>query len=170
MITKENVINEINNFKQLLLEIDSHIDDRNFFMQLSNHAEYIAHDIDRIHSGYYVAFAEYGPDDNFIREYYPLGLMTAEQAYKILNEELIGNEDDLEPWNDSGIKEVTKDELNKYYELIKLQKLYDSLHDSQYNLRDILPSDFIDNLKNKVDALRNELGFTRRWMHVCSRF
>ncbi len=167
MTLEESVAREIETFKNLISRIEYHTDDSKFFYEVSSHAEYIAHDIERIHSAYYVAFAEYGPDDNFIRVYYPLGLMTAEQAYKILEEELVA--EDAEPWNDSGIREVTKEELDKYYDLIEIQKLYDDLYHNRNRLQDILPPDFIDNLKIKRDNLRNELGFTHRWIRVSSR-
>ncbi len=168
MTLEESVAREIETFKNLISRIEYHTDDSKFFYEVSSHAEYIAHDIERIHSAYYVAWSEYGPDDNFDRVYYPLGLMTAEQAYKILKEELVG--EDAEPWNSSGIREVTKEELDKYYDLIEIQKLYDDFYHNRNRLKDILPLNFIDNLKTKKDNLRNELGFTRQWEHVCSRY
>lgn len=94
--------------------------------------------------------------------------MTAEKAYEILNEELIP--EDSEPWNESGIKEVSQEAYNKYRKLISLQKLYDSLHISQDMLHDILPTDFMDELKNRVVALREELGLKYLWERVSSRF
>ena len=168
MSLNDSVANSIKNFNELLSEIDEHTDDSAYFYKLSQYAEWIAHDIESVHSGYYVAFVESGPDDNFVRGWYPLGFMTAEKAYKILNEELVC--EDSEPWNDSGIVQVSREKHDSYYDLIKLQKLYDSLCSSQYTLCDILPKDFINELKKKIDVLRKELGLKYRWEYVCSRY
>ena len=167
MTFEENLAREIENFKNLISRIDYHTDDSKFFYEVSRNAGYIAHDIEHVHSAYYVAFVEHGPDDNFDRCWYPLGYMTAEQAYKILNEELVDEE--AEPWNDNGIKEVTEEEFGKYYDLIEIQTLYDDFYPNQNRLKDILPPDFINKLTVKKDTLRNELGLTRQWMRVSSR-
>lgn len=168
MSLNESVSNSIKNFNELVSEIDEHADDSAYFYKLSQHAEWIAHGIERVHSRYYVAFVEDGPDDDFVRIWYPLGFMTAEKAYKILNEMLVS--DDSEPWNDSGIKEVSKEELNRYYDLIDWQELYDRLHGNRCKLHDILPKDFINELKKKIDSLREELGLKYRWEHVSSKY
>ncbi len=168
MVTKESVVDSINDFKNLVSEIDEHVDDNKFFYKLCKRAKCIAHDIESIDFAYFVAFAEYGRYDNFVRVYYPLGFMTAERARKILDEKTIA--DYSESRNEGGIKEVSEEEYHKYFDLIEIQKLYDSLHNSQYMLRDILPKDFIKEVEKKVDALRDELGLRHHWEHVASRY
>ncbi len=160
----EDIIKEqISNIKSIVSEIDNHSDDSKFFRELSQQAQYIAGDIDKIHSGYYVAFIEVGPDDDFIRIYYPLGFMTEHEAYKILDEEL---DVDDESYNENGVFEVSEEKYNKYCDLIKIKRFYDYTKQNKYEIIDILPPNFIENLKAKIDKLRSDLGLTRRWMHV----
>lgn len=166
MSLEEAVKEQISDIKNIISEIDNHSDDSKFFRELSQQAQWIANDIDRIHSGYYVAFIEVGPDDDFVRIYYPLGFMTAHEAYKILDEELDISD---EPWNENGIIEVSEEIHNKYYDLIKIKELYDYIIRNKYELIAILPPNFIEDLKAKIDKLRNDLGFTRRWQHVCRK-
>lgn len=160
----EDIIKEqISIFKELVSEIDDHSDDSKFFRKLSQKAQWIAGDIDKIHSGYYVAFIEVGPDDDFIRIYYPLGFMTEHEARKLLDEELDTNDDS---WNENGIFEVSEEKYYEYYELIRVQKFYNYIKENKYKLIDILPPNFIENLDVKINKFRNNLGLTRRWMHV----
>ena len=160
----ENAIKEqISDIKNIISEIDNHSDDSKFFRKLSQKAEWIANDIDRIHSGYYVAFIEVGPDDDFIRIYYPLGCMTEHEARKILDEELVT---DIDYWNENGIFEVSEEKYYKYYDLIKIQEFYSYIKKNEYELIDILPPSFIENINAKINKLRDNLGLTRRWMRV----
>ena len=92
--------------------------------------------------------------------------MTAHEAYKILDEEFDVCD---ESWNEKGIIEVSEETHNKYYDLIKIKELYDYIIRNKYELIAILPPNFIEDLKAKIDKLRNDLGFTRRWQHVCRR-
>lgn len=163
----ENYIKEqISNFKELVSEIDNHSDDSKFFSKLSQKAQWIARDINKIHSGYYVAFIEIGPEDNFDRIYYPLGFMTEHKARKILDEELDISD---EPWNENGIVEVSKEKYDKYFDLIKLDELHIHIVKNKYEIINLLPPNFIEDLKAKIDKLRNDLGLTRSWMHVCHK-
>lgn len=165
---KESITHQIECFNVLISEINDHIDDASFFRELSKRAKYIANDIDKIHSGYYFAFVDNGPDDNFIRIYYPLGFVTAKEAWRILKEELI--DENFQAWNECGIGEVTKQEFDKFNDLLRIQNFYDDLYDKRNSLDDILPSNFLNNLKTKILKLRCELGFNYRWIRVCSRY
>ena len=163
----ENAIKkQISDIKNIISEIDNHSDDSKFFHELSQQAQWIANDIDKTHSGYYVAFTEVGPDDDFIRIYYPLGFMTKHEAYKILDEELDIDDDS---YNESGVFEVSKEKYDKYLDLIKIQRFYNYIKENKYEIIDILPPNFIENLNAKIEKLRNDVGFTRRWMHVAYR-
>ena len=160
----EDVIKEqISDIKDNISKIDNQSDNSKFFRKLSQQAQWIANDIDRIHSGYYVAFIEVGSDDDFIRIYYPLGLMTEHEAHKILDEELDTNDDS---WNENGIFEVSKEKYYKYFDLLKMQKFCTYIKENKYEIIDILPPNFIENLNAKIEKLRSDLGLTCRWMHV----
>ena len=47
-----------------------------------------------------------------------------------------------------------------------MQKFYNYVKESEYKIKDILPPNFIENLNAKINKLRDNLGLTRRWMHV----
>lgn len=166
MSLEDSIKKQITYFKKLVSEIDDHSDDSKYFYKLSQKAEWIARDIDRIHCGYYVAFIEIGPEDNFDRIYYPLGLMTAHEAYRILKEELDGSDG---PWNEKGIVEVSEEEYDKYYDLIHITELYGHIIKNKYKLTTILPPNFIEDLKALIDKLKSDLGFTHSWQHVCRK-
>ena len=166
MTLENRIAEQVLNIKKLISEIESHSDDSDYFYKLSQKAEWLARDIDRVHSGYYVAFVDCGSEDDFDRIYYPLGLMTAERAREILNKEL----DSEDCCNECGIKEVSEEEIEKYYEIRKLQELYDRLVSTKYELKNILPNTFMDDLKIKIDQLRRDIGFRFRWEIVGCRY
>lgn len=166
MILENDIGKQIYDIKKLVSEIDDHSNDSVFFRKLSQQAQELANNIDRIHYGYYVAYVEIVLDNIPDKSYYPLGFMTQYEAYRILDEEL----DPLaEPWDENGIIEVSKEIYDKYYDLMKMKELYDHIIRNKSEMNAILPLNFMEDLKAKIDKLRSDLGFTHDWQHICRK-
>lgn len=166
MASEDIIKKQISDIEKLISEIDDNLDDSEYFCTLSQRIQHLTDDINRIHSGYYVAFINIGPEDNFSRFYYPLGFMTTYEAYRILRDELTIYRD---PCNEEGIVEVSKEEYDKYYSLITLDELHDHIVKHKNELIAVLPPNFIKDIKVKIDKLRSDLGFTYSWQYVCRR-
>ena len=148
---KNRIATQIAGLKGSIANIDDHSDDSEFFYKLSQNVKWIAHDIDRIHSGYYIAIMG--------NMHYPLGFMTADQALERLEKE--HGFDDYYRGEDH-IKEVSPELYGKYLDLIQINELYDHIEHLKYELQAIIPDDFVDGLKAKIEQLRSDIGFEFR--------
>lgn len=163
MSTNDRINEQIVKFKKTICEIDDHSEDSEFFDKLSLMAKHISRYIDQAHSGYYIAFVDYGTG----KIYYPIGFKTSNEARKILSEELLWDA----TFEGADIFEVSEETFWKYYALEHAVRTYDLITSSSLRYLDgildgVFSNECVEKLKEKIDQLRQELGFKYRWERV----
>lgn len=148
---KARITVQIAKLKDLVSNAEDHSDDSEFFYKLSQNVKWIAQDIDRVYSGYYIAIID--------NTHYPIGFMTRSEALEYLENEYKFNNHCV----DVTVKAVSKELYDKYSDLIQFNELYKDIEHLKYKLEDTIPDTFINDLKTKIEQLRNDIGFESRW-------
>lgn len=115
-------------------------------------------------SGWFISVNFYGPYDDYIKVYRPLGYMALDKARDIC----LGMSDP-NSWNedDDDVMEADKPIFDKFVTLAGWSTM---LCNAQY-LRaygDELPG-YIDGIEDRISSIRDELGLTRKWEKVWLR-
>lgn len=147
----------IDKIHELVNKIDYDCDKSSLAKELAHFATRLQHEIERRHSGIYIAIYDIGPDDNSIRFYTPLGRMTESEALRRLDDLSDDGYDDV-------VKEITPEEWDDFYHLGYLEDIYNRL--DWLNRYEKIDEKFKIDISNKIETLRKKLGLRYRWERV----